>query len=98
MNAAIIITIPDAKAREEDLPEIRETASYLVAVLSEYHGLDATARVTVTAEDGIETGTTRRLPAIGRDACAAVRRARDHGTRTTITIDGDPVAAITPLP
>ena len=45
----------------------------------------------------IETGAGRPLPAVGRDVCAAVRRAAGEGAETRQSIGGRPVAAIVPL-
>jgi hypothetical protein len=48
--------------------------------------------------DDIEIGTVRTTRAIGRDAYAAARAARDTGEITYLTVNGDRIAAVIPMP
>ena len=45
----------------------------------------------------IETGTARTLLVVGRDVCAAIRRAADGESVTSLSFDGRPAAAIVPV-
>jgi hypothetical protein len=49
--------------------------------------------------DDIETGTTRASEhSFARDVCAAARQARDAREVTYLTVNGDRIAAVMPLP
>jgi hypothetical protein len=48
--------------------------------------------------EDIETGEARSLLIIGRDVCAAARKTRNTGEVAYLTVNGDRIAAVTPLP